>query len=505
MSNISIIENLITTNQIEEKLKTGSSSINAIRSLQIILHEIGFDNELKWQKFGADGNYGNNTKNAVSIFSNKNNFNSDGSFVSKEIAEQLVRLAELVDDLRYLKNLIEKNSVEEHICKNSNDKIGVIALQTLLNDLGYGEYLDWEKYGADGIFGSSTTAALNAFYEKNNLSGNKKYLSKKAASVIIENYSLLLGEHWNTGNNHKEVSIGNLKIQKVTENNKKRIYVSNGVEKVRFNEYKKGIFYVGKQKVIDFINNNKKRLKELNLTESAINVMIAVSENEGNLDAINTWDNSFLTVGMFQWTIGADNNKGELPALIQKIKNKSPDTFEKYYGRLGLNVTDTDNIYGYFTLNSMKLLSPFEKEKLRNIHWAYYFWLSCQDDVVKAIQIEHALSRIKNFYHSNNYLIDKHYISELATSEYSVGLILDNHVNRPGYVKPCLEKAFYELQLGHPEFWTTDDEREFINKYLKIRETYGKYPMTDAARRAEVTKKYLTNGTISDERNTFMF
>ncbi|MFA8344267.1 MAG: peptidoglycan-binding protein [Rhodothermaceae bacterium] len=504
MSNISLIENLIASNQIEEKLRTGSQAINEIRSLQIILHEIGFVNELNWQKFGADGNYGKSTKNAVAIFSNKNSINSDGSFVSEEIANQLVRLVELVDDLRYLKSLIDKNSVEENICKNSSDKIGIIALQTTLNDLGYGNDLGWDKYGADGIFGSSTSNALNAFCEKNNLPADKKYLSRQAASLIVENYSPLLGEHWNIGNEHKEVSIGNLKIQRVTENNKKRIYVSNGIEKVRFNEYKKGIFYVGKQKAVDFINSNKERLKKLNLTESAINVMISVSENEGNLDAINTWDNSFLTVGMFQWTIGADNNKGELPALLQKIKNKVPDTFNKYFGRLGLNVTETDDIYGYFTLNSMKLLSSLEKEKLRNIHWAYYFWLACQDDNVKAIQIEHALSRIKKFYRSDNYLIGKHHIAELATSEYSVGLILDNHVNRPGYIKPCLEKALQELQLGHPEFWTTDDEREFINKYLNIRETYGKYPMTDAAHRAEVTKKYLTNGTISDERNTFI-
>lgn len=504
MSNISLIENLIASNQIEEKLRTGSSSINEIRSLQIILHEIGFDNELNWQKFGADGNYGKSTQNAVAIFSNKNNIDSDGGFVSVETARQLVRLVEIVDDLRYLKSLIDKNSVEEHICKNSGDKIGVIALQTILNDFGYGKDLQWEKYGADGIFGSSTTNALGAFYEQNNISGDKKYLSKEAASLIIENYSSLLGEHWNIESENNVVSIGNLKIQRVTESNKKRIYVSNGVEKVRFNEYKKGIFYVGKQKAVDFINKNKGRLKELNLTESAINVMISVSENEGNLDAINTWDNSFLTVGMFQWTIGADNNKGELPALIQKIKNKSPETFDKYYGRLGLNVTETDDVYGYFTLNSMKLLSPFEKEKLRNIHWAYYFWLSCQNDIVKAIQVEHALSRIKNFYHSDSYLIGKHYISELATSEYSVGLILDNHVNRPGYIKPCLEKAFYELEAGDPGFWTTDDEREFINRYLKIREAYGKYPMTDAAKRAEVTKKYLDKGTISDERNSFM-
>ena len=42
-----------------------------------------------------------------------------------------------------------------------------------------------------------------------------------------------------------------------------------------------------------------------------------------------------------------------------------------------------------------------------------------------------------------------------------------------------------------------------IDAYLKIRVTYGKSPMTDAEKRARVTKKYLTDGIISDRRGSF--
>ena len=53
--------------------------------------------------------------------------------------------------------------------------------------------------------------------------------------------------------------------------------------------------------------------------------------------------------------------------------------------------------------------------------------------------------------------------------------------------------------------WGTAEERKLIKAYLKIRETYGKYPMTDADRRADVTKKYLDKGIISDKRGSFKY
>ena len=86
-----------------------------------------------------------------------------------------------------------------------------------------------------------------------------------------------------------------------------------------------------------------------------------------------------------------------------------------------------------------------------------------------------------------------------------MGLILDNHVNRPGYVKPCLIDAMAQTGLSDPEAWGTQEELTLIDAYLEIRKTYGKYPMTDAAKRAAVTRKYLDQGTISCERRSFDF
>lgn len=76
-------------------------------------------------------------------------------------------------------------------------------------------------------------------------------------------------------------------------------------------------------------------------------------------------------------------------------------------------------------------------------------------------------------------------------------------MNRPGYVRRCIDKAMQETRLRNPMNWTTADEQKLINAYLRIRLNYGKTPMTHAAKRAKVTKKYLDQGLISKERNSF--
>jgi hypothetical protein len=60
------------------------------------------------------------------------------------------------------------------------------------------------------------------------------------------------------------------------------------------------------------------------------------------------------------------------------------------------------------------------------------------------------LARLDQFYNTNRYKVGNHRVSDLVTSEYGVGLILDNHVNRPAYVKTCLAKALAQTGLRNP-------------------------------------------------------
>jgi peptidoglycan hydrolase-like protein with peptidoglycan-binding domain len=505
MSHQNTLETLIKEGTVESVLKRGSKAKKKIVSLQILLNQLGFGPQLNWATYGADGGYGNCTAAAVALFSRKNHLESDGSMVTSKIAKAILARHDILDDLRYLHNLVENGEVSKRIRYGSLDRVGVTSLQTLLNELGFGTQMNWKKYGADGQYGKGTAKALMAFAEKEGLAADGKQLVQSLADRMLQKFAAFLGDDW-----LKRASVpktktvaGNLTLHEVMEKNRPRLYISDGTMEGRFTCFKKGLYLYGKQHPLEFIKNNKSALTELGLTASAINVMAAVSENEGNLDAVNTWDNSFMTFGMFQWTVGAGGNKGELPALLKKIKTLNPGVFEQYYGQFGLDITETNDFYGYFLLNGKKIANNSGKERLRANQWAFNFWKSGQDPVVQSIQIQHASSRLKTFYRSKQYKIDGYFIADLITSEYGMGLVLDNHVNRPGYVVPCLKAAMDQAHLSNPAEWSTKEELLLIDAYLEVRNSYGKYPMTHAAKRAAVTKKYLKNGIISSERGSF--
>jgi LysM repeat protein len=268
---------------------------------------------------------------------------------------------------------------------------------------------------------------------------------------------------------------------------------------------RKGLYRIGQCKPEAFIAENTHLLTDLGLTRSEINIILATAENEGNLDAINTWDNHFLSAGIFQWTGGGANERGELPVLLAKLKNYYPDDFQHYFGRHGLDVEGTGKVTGWFSLNGQRLTSKDEKEQLRSPAWAYRFMKAGCDRQVQATQVAHAVDRIRNFYFARSNALDKVPIAKLITSEYGVALLLDNHVNRPGYVYPCVASAIQDCGLDplSVESWSTDDEREVLAAYLKTRETYGRRPMTDARQRGEVTRFYLEKGLVSDARDSF--
>ena len=269
--------------------------------------------------------------------------------------------------------------------------------------------------------------------------------------------------------------------------------------------HRKGLYRVGLQEPETFIGNHREKLLEVNLTDSEMNVIYATSENEGNLDAVNTWDNQFISFGMFQWTAGGPGKPGELPALIKIIKERYPDNFQHYWGQFGLDVVDVDNKTGWFSYRGKKLTSAADKTMLREHIWAYRFARAGADIEVQAAQILLAINRINQFYFVNSSKLDGYALVDLITSEFGVALLLDNHVNRPGYLRGCVAAALERSNLTAEEMARGGDDEEqlVIKNYLDIRQTYGRYPMTDARQRASVTRGYVVDGIISDSRGSF--
>ena len=78
---------------------------------------------------------------------------------------------------------------------------------------------------------------------------------------------------------------------------------------------------------------------------------------------------------------------------------------------------------------------------------AYRFWRAAQEPDVQAVQIEHAISRLKNFYWKESNSVMGYSLNKVITSSYGVALLLDNHVNRPSWVAKCVEQAMLNAVL----------------------------------------------------------
>jgi len=270
--------------------------------------------------------------------------------------------------------------------------------------------------------------------------------------------------------------------------------------------HRKGLYRIGLHDPENFIANHRVKLREANLTDSEMNVILATAENAGNLDAVTTWDNQFISFGIFQWTAGGAGKPGELPALLKIIKVRYPDNFQHYWGQFGLDVVDVGPRTGWFSYGGKKLVSAADKTVLREHVWAYRFARAGADIEVQAAQIRHAVNRIQQFYFAGSSKLTGYALADLITSEYGAALLLDNHVNRPGYVHRCVAAALERSNLSAAELSRGGDAEEqlVIKNYLDLRQTYGKYPMTDARQRASVTQGYVVDGIISAGRGSLL-
>lgn len=191
-----ILERLLEEGTVSTVLCKNNEKRGEVAELQIILFQLGFENELQYQKFGADGYYGQSCIDAIKAFALCNNITTDGLAVSKEVAEQLVARYDILDELQDLHKDITSGTVSTIYKKGSNKKGAIASLQTLLHDLGYGEELQWIKYHNDGVYGQSTITAVAAFMKDENIEGDPNILNLKTAKRICSKLSIFYGKNW---------------------------------------------------------------------------------------------------------------------------------------------------------------------------------------------------------------------------------------------------------------------------------------------------------------------
>ncbi|MBI1353851.1 MAG: LysM peptidoglycan-binding domain-containing protein [Acidobacteria bacterium] len=292
-------------------------------------------------------------------------------------------------------------------------------------------------------------------------------------------------------------SVEGNKVFALLVGSEERIYVGT--------RFRLGLFRNGRIRPEEALERSSAELDRLRLSDSERHVLDATAENEGALDAINTWDNSFLSFGMFQWTAGPAGAPGELASLLGRIQSNYPEEFQHYFGRFGLALEGLSGGAGWISLNNRRLVSEEDKQPLRDFKWALRFIRAGEDAKIQTAQLLHAIGRLDQFYFEPQERLGGLAFSELITSEYGVALLLDNHVNRPAFVVGTLERALEQLGRTPQQLASSGDERPYLKKYLEVRADFGgTRAMTDSDRRAQVTRSHVTSGLISESRGTFV-
>ncbi|MFN6141631.1 MAG: LysM peptidoglycan-binding domain-containing protein [Pseudanabaena sp.] len=267
-----------------------------------------------------------------------------------------------------------------------------------------------------------------------------------------------------------------------------------------------GLYRFGIFKLRDFIIYSSGLLQQLQMSSSEINVMLVTAANEGSLDAINTWDNQYLSFGIFQWTLGSAGQTGELPALLSNLKRRYPTEFQYYFGQFGVDAISMDGVTGWLSLNGKQLVNAADKNIMRQPIWALRFAIAGMDALVQSVQVLHAISRLDQFYFRPSQTLQGFALSQLLTSEFAFSLLLDHHVNRPSHVIGCVADAIARSGLTAAQIaqGSRDNESLIIQNYLILRETYGgANTMTKSRERAESIRNAIATGNLSTQRFSF--
>ncbi len=63
----------------------------SVTAIQLMLNERGYGTQLNFAKFGADGDYGNSTRNAMIAYSKDNNIDSDGDLLTRPLMDLILK------------------------------------------------------------------------------------------------------------------------------------------------------------------------------------------------------------------------------------------------------------------------------------------------------------------------------------------------------------------------------------------------------------------------------
>lgn len=245
-------------------------------------------------------------------------------------------------------------------------------------------------------------------------------------------------------------------------------------------------------------------------------VLLAVAPNEGNFDAVQSYDSEIITAGAMQKTINSSGT-GELPEQIYKFKEKSPELYNSLFEKCGWVITKNKDsaakaVYNGLSNSQLKKLirENCNKEVFgKKINCAPVESMigGISHPLFIEIQVIDFIDRLKLFINKkpvkyraknkNKKTISYEYrIKDYVKSNLGKATILDHSINRPAHVTRYFGEAlnyFFQNNKNvpqNPNEWGGNHskyERIILDYYGLNRGT-----MTHSAKRYNQTKKLIS-------------
>jgi hypothetical protein len=220
-------------------------------------------------------------------------------------------------------------------------------------------------------------------------------------------------------------------------------------------------------------------LQQNKMTQEEFDVIGAMSTNEGNVDAIQSWDSEVVTVGAMQKTINSTGH-GELSTQIAAFKSRNLAAYNELFAHCGWNVQGSGaaakTTYTHATLtngvaktgNDLKVVIRlgFDEQAYTAHHGVHHtayppdiplgsLLQAISDIRYVSLQVDDFIAR----YHDVLELVvpntNGSKVGDIFHTKIGRATALDQHVNRPSYVAPDIAMAIHHI--GTPfNNWPTD-------------------------------------------------
>lgn len=242
-------------------------------------------------------------------------------------------------------------------------------------------------------------------------------------------------------------------------------------------------------------------------------ILIAMSQNEGNMDAIQSYDSEVITAGAMQKTVKDTEGlegKGELSTQFAKFRDKWPELYQQYAVSCGWSVEGGgSNAVIYYTdvtlTNGGKITSTPLKNLIRQ---------GCNEQTYRQVVHNKPLAALLKVMLQPEYLdiqivdfVERLHsaegkvvsssgmkICDYVKSNFGRAVVLDHSVNRPGFVVPDFKKALDNFHVNNPSIslepatWGSShsaNESKLLDEYKLTRR------MTDSTARFNALKTRL--------------